>query len=437
MEELQGVSEVPENPIQEIDLSLFKTRPGMDPYAIPLEDYNVANPELYKYDAWRPFFKRLRDEAPVHYCADSYWGPYWSISSFEDIQYVDSNHELFSSEPNITIGDVTPDFEVNPGFIAKDPPIHDLHRATVQSVVAPQNLMKMEPLIRERVIDILDHLPVGEPFNWVQLVSRELTTRMLATLFDFPFEDRNKLTFWSDVATSGPLTGGSMGQISEMDRRKHLMECLQTFTGLWNQRVNKEPSAHLDLVTMLAQGEHTRNMTPLEYLGTLILLIVGGNDTTRNSLSGGVVALNQNPGEYDKLRNDPSLIPNMVSEIIRWQTPLAHMRRTVKQDTEVKGQKMKAGDKVVMWYLSGNRDDKVIERADDFWIDRPRARHHMAFGFGIHRCMGNRLAEMQLRIAWEEILKRFHTVEVVEEPVRVLSNFVRGFETVMVKVHPH
>ena len=186
---------------------------------------------------------------------------------------------------------------------------------------------------------------------------------------------------------------------------------------------------------MLAHGKDTQNMPPMEFLGNLILLIVGGNDTTRNSISGGVWFLNQHPGEYEKLRNDASLIPNMVSEIIRYQTPLAYMRRTANQDIEFRGKQLKAGDKIAMWYVSGNRDPEVIDKPDEFIIDRPKARHHLSFGFGVHRCMGNRLAEMQLRVLWEEIMQRFRMVEVVGEPSRVQSSFVRGYEELPVVVH--
>jgi len=281
---------------------------------------------------------------------------------------------------------------------------------------------------------ILDDLPAGETFNWVDRVSIELTTQMLATLFDFPFEDRRLLTHWSDVAIATPELTGS-NAITEEQRRIEMGQCLDYFTRLWKEREDKPQS--FDLLSMLIHGDSTKDMInrPMEFLGTLLLLIIGGNDTTRNSISGGIVALNQNPDQYDKLRNNPALIPSMVSEIIRWQTPLSHMRRTAKHDTELGGKTIRKGDRVVMWYLSGNRDEDVIDRADDFVIDRPNARHHLSFGFGIHRCMGNRLAEMQLRIVWEEILKRFETVEVVGEPVRVRSNFVRGIAELPVRLH--
>ena len=393
-----------------------------DAYSMPLEDLNPAQAELFENDTMWPYFERLRKEAPVHYCRTSEeFGPYWSLSKYEDIKAVDMNDAAFSSEGAITIDDPDEDFQL-PMFIAMDPPKHDAQRKVVSPVVGPRNLALLEPIIRQRVCAILDSLPLGETFNWVDKVSIELTTQMLATLFDFPWEDRRKLTRWSDVATANEESGLIE---SEEQRQQELLECLAYFTELWNERINKEPGN--DLISMLAHGESTRNMDPMEYLGNLVLLIVGGNDTTRNSLSGGLLALNQNPDQMTRLREDPSIIPNMVSEIIRWQTPLAHMRRTALEDSVVNGQQIKKGDKVVMWYVSGNRDEDKFENANDFVIDRPNARQHIAFGFGLHRCMGNRVAEMQLRIAWEEILNRFSKLELVGEPVRVRSSFVKGY----------
>ncbi len=400
-----------------------------DPASADLSTLDIANPFLFEADAQGAWFKRMRDETPVHYCPDSVYGPYWSVTRYDDIMAVDINHEVFSSEPSITIREPLDDFPL-PMFIAMDRPKHDEQRAVVSPVTGAENLRHFEPIIRERTIEVLEGLPVGESFNWVDRVSIELTTRMLATLFDFPFDERRKLTRWSDVATALP------GDIieSEEQRREEMIECLTYFTELWNQRVNEPPARNL--ISMLAHGEATRNMSPEEYLGNLLLLIVGGNDTTRSTMTASVLALHNNPAEYRKVVEDPSLIDTMVQETIRWQTPLAHMRRRAKEDIELGGQQIREGDKVVMWYVSGNRDERFFDNPDDFIIGRENARKHLAFGFGIHRCMGNRLAELQLRVLWEEILKRFDRIEVVGEPKRTLSVFVHGFTELPVRVHP-
>jgi cytochrome P450 len=416
-----------------------KGQAGADPYSIPLDQIDVADAELFETDTLWGYFERLRKEDPVHYCSDSEFGPYWSITKFDDIVTVEKQPEIYSSEPTIVIADPDPEFPLAAGFITMDGARHLAHRKTVQPVAAPRNLTRLEPLIRERVCEILDALPVGETFDWVDRVSIELTTGMLATMFDFPWEERRKLTYWSDIATASDVQLAQLGKTAE-DRQTILLECLDYFANLWKQRADKPQDGELDFVSALANSAATRDLapdvSPLEYLGTLILLIVGGNDTTRNSISGGVLALNEYPAEYEKLRNDPSLIPNMVNEIIRWQTPLAHMRRTATQDTELGGKKIKKGDRVVMWYVSANRDETVIPRANEFLIDRANSKQHLSFGWGVHFCMGSRLAEMQLRVLWEEIMKRFRLVEVVGEPVRVRSPFVKGFAELPVRVHP-
>ena len=405
-------------------------------YDVPLKDIDVSDGLLFQAQEHFEYFERLRKEDPVHYCENSEFGAYWSITKFNDIVAVDTNHKAFSSDKTINIFDPDPEF-VLPMFIAMDQPKHDVQRKAVVSAVAPVNLAKLESLIRTRVCEILDSLPVGETFDWVDRVSIELTTQMLATLFDFPWEDRRKLTHWSDVATARPdevRPDGSL--VADEDRKRELLECLEYFTKLWSSR--DENYEGTDFISLLATNPDTKQMSsdPMEFLGNLILLIVGGNDTTRNSISGGVLALNQNPKEYDKLRANPAVIPNMVSEIIRWVTPLGHMRRTALEDVELGGKLIKKGDRVIMWYISGNRDEEVIENANQFIIDRDKARHHLSFGFGIHRCMGNRVGEMQLRILWEEILKRFEKVEVIGKPERMDSNFVMGITEMQVMLHP-
>ena len=408
-------------------VSPLQAKAREDAYRQPLETLNPAQPDLFQQDAMWPLFERLRKEDPVHFTPASDYGPYWSITKYNDIMAVDTNHQVFSSEPSITIVDPVLAQGPLPMFIAMDPPKHDVQRKTVTPAVSPMNLERLAPLIRERAAGILDALPIGETFDWVDKVSMELTAMTLATLFDIPQKDRRKLTYWSDVVTAVP----GHGLIDSLEQKLAIfMEYHAYFTDIWNQRVNAPPGN--DLISMLAHGPATRNMEPREYFGNVVLLTVGGNDTTRNTISGSILALNQNPDQYRKLRENPDLIPSMVSETIRWQTPLAHMRRNAKQDIVFQGKKIREGDKVVMWYVSGNRDDEVIERPNDYIIDRERHRQHLSFGFGIHRCVGNRLAELQLQIIWEEILKRFPEIEVVGEPKRVFSTFVKGYESLPV-----
>ena len=410
---------------------------------LPLERFDVANRDLYATDTILPYFERLRRESPIHYCPESEDGPFWSITRYDDIKQIELDWQHFSSEPSIVLFQARDEndqliddtIERVPSFIAMDPPKHTAQRKAVRPAVAPKAVRTMEDTIRERAAKVLDSLPVGEDFDWVQNVSIELTTQMLATLFAFPFEERRKLTRWSDVAVASP----GDGIIDSWEQRTwELTECLQTFLDLWDERAAAEP-AH-DLLSMLAHAQDpetaSMNTRPLELLGNMILLIVGGNDTTRNSMTGGVYALNQYPDEYDKLRADPGLIPNMVSEIIRWQTPLAHMRRTAKPGAEFGGQQFNEGDKIVLWYLSANRDEEVFEDGDRFRIDRKNAPDHLSFGTGIHYCVGAHLGRMQLQVLWEEIMKRFSKVEVTGEPTRIRSNFVRGYAHLPVRLHP-
>ena len=401
-----------------------------------LADVNPANPKLFSEERILPLFEQMRAEQPVHYCKDSAYGPFWSVTRHADIMAVDKNHQEFSSDAifggimidDDIVGDPDGDFFVK-SFITMDPPEHGPQRKAVSKIAAPTSLSSFEGLIRERTQGLLDKLPVGEEFDWVESVSVELTTMMLATLFDFPFEDRQKLTRWSDVTTAeadSPIVGSQEQRISE------LMECLAYFKRLKQER--KDGPANFDLVTMLAQDSVTADQPDTHFLGNLMLLIVGGNDTTRNTMSASINAFHKFPEQLDILKARPELLDNMISEVVRWQTPLSHMRRTAMVDTHIGDQRIKKGDKVVMWYYSGNRDESVFDNSDELDITRQNSRNSLSFGFGLHRCLGMRLAEMQMRVLWQEILKRWQLIEIVGEVERVESNFVNGYSKMPVRI---
>lgn len=402
----------------------------MNPTA--LDRIDIADPALYESDAWRPLFRRLRAEAPVHYCPDSPYGPYWSVSTHGLIMKTALDHKSFSNRADlggIQIADIAPNLD-RPAFISMDPPEHTMRRKAVAPIANPSSVKEFEALIRERTILVLEGLPKSEPFDWVEHVSKDLTAMMLATMFAFPQERRHELMYWSDVATAN-LNAAKPLVNSEAERYAVLQEMADAFIPFWEARA--EGNGGFDLITMLANSEATKDMDRAELIGTLFLLIVGGNDTTRNSMSGGVIALHENPDQLTLVKQNRDLIPSMVSEIIRLQTPVIHMRRTALADTEIAGRSIREGDKVVLWYVSGNRDENVFEDADTFRVDRPNARRHLSFGAGVHRCVGDRLAELQLRVLWEEILDREMLFEVAAPPVRLYSNFIRGFSSVPVR----
>ena len=412
-----------------------KGRNAPGAYDVPIEEVNPLNAHLFLEDRWQEHFARLRAEDPVHFNELETSGRYWSITKYDDVRAVDGDWETYSSASGITLGlsvekmqeEALPQ-QLTP-FIAMDPPTHTEQRKTVRGVSAPSNLRNIEPMIRERTAALLDSLPEDEAFDWVDTVSIELTTLMLATLFDFPMEDRRKLTRWSDIVFAIPGPGGVVE--TQQQKIDELFECVAYFEKLWDERRGQ---AGFDLVTMLANGEHTKDMSAFEHLGNLLLLIVGGNDTTRNTMTGSVYGLHKFPENFEKLKADPSLIEKFVPEVIRWQTPLAYMRRTATKDTVLNGKEIKKDDQLLMWYISANMDEDVFENPEILNIDRENADRQLSFGYGIHFCMGSRVAELQLRVLWEEMLKRFETIEVLAEPERVFSSFVHGYASMPVKV---
>ena len=395
-----------------------------------VDPFDVSRAELYVQDTWRKPFAALRRDDPIHFTPDSEFGPYWSITTYKPIVHIESLPELFSSEVGgITISNFAEDAVKMPMFIARDRPVHTGQRRTVAPAFTPSEMVRMTGDIRHRTAEILDGLPWGEEFDWVDRVAIELTTQMLAILFDFPWEDRRKLTYWSDIAGDVEV---SKSAEKRDERLKVLYECGAYFQGLWNAKLDKEPTP--DLISMMLHSDAMAHMDHNEFIGNLILLIVGGNDTTRNTMSGLAYALDKYPDQRARLEADAGLIPNVVSEIIRWQTPLAHMRRTATQDYDLDGRTIRAGDKVVLWYLSANRDETMFDDGESFRVERENARRHLAFGHGIHRCVGARLAELQVGVLMEEMAKRRMRVNVLAEPERVAQCFVHGYRKMRVEL---
>ena len=412
--------------INEVKSTSSPTRPD------PLD---VSRAELYAEDTWREPFRQLRAEAPIYRCKDSKFGDYWSVSTYQHIMDIEALPQIFSSSweyGGITIAFDTYDLledEVRlPMFIAMDPPRHTEQRRTVAPAFGPSQVAAMKADVQQRTAEVLDSLPIGTPFDWVEKVSVELPTGMLARMFDFPWEERHKLTYWSDL-------GGDVELVREPGglalRNAAMNEMGQAFAQLWQE---KAANPGQDLISVMMQSDAMKEMSPEEFIGNLILLIVGGNDTTRNSMSAIAYGLHKFPEERAKLEADPSLIPNAVQELIRWQTPLSHTRRTVQEDTVFEGVPMKKGDKVVLWYISANHDETVFEDPDTLKIDRPNARRHLSFGCGIHRCVGARIAEVQLHTLLEEMSKRRLRVNVVEEPERISACWVHGYSKMMVSL---
>jgi cytochrome P450 len=408
----------------------------MDKDRITLETLDISDQDRFEANTYHPLFKRLRHEDPVHHCISERFGSYWSITRYKDILEIEKNHRDFSSDAKhggVTIKDH--DFEdvldIGSSFITMDRPRHTAHRGAVAPLFRPVNIQNLEPEIRKIVLEILQDLPLAEEFDWVDKVANLLPIRVLALLFGVPEKHSRKLLRWSNlfVGTDDPDVVESRSKAGE-----ELAQFVDYFLAMRTSRSGTAPGG--DLISLLVHGAATRDMSEDDFISTMILLLIGGNDTTRNTISGGLWALTQNPEQYALLRRKPDLVPAATDEMIRWVTPIHHMRRTATCDTELRGKRIRAGDKLVLWYVSGNRDEEVFQAADQFRVAR-KGPKHLAFGAGIHYCIGSRIAQMQLRILWEELLERFPPIEATAEPARLWSNFINGIKTLPVRFLPH
>jgi cytochrome P450 len=401
---------------------------------LPLDQIDMTRSDYFKDESARTLFTRLRVAAPIHYRADSQFGAFWSITTHQHIQEILSLPLLYSSASEnggVSIMDAETTGVGDDGamemFIMTDPPKHAPKRRVVAPAFTPSEMLRLSADIRQRTAEKLDSLPRGETFDWTKDVAVSLTTDMLAILFDFPWEDRHRLPVWSDAVTSI-----EMMKNDPQGRQALLFEMAMKFFSLWQERVAAAPGP--DLLSRMIHSDALSKMDQKEFIGNMALLVVGGNDTTRNSMSALIDVMNRFPQEWEKIKADRSLIPGAANELIRWYSPVVHVRRTVMEDHEFHGFKFSKGDKVVTWLISGNRDETVFEDADHFIADRSNARRHIAFGHGIHRCVGARLAELQLQTLMEEMADRDMRVELAGEIVREGHILVNAINSVPVRI---
>jgi len=413
---------------------------------------SLSYPETFQ-DLAKPhaIFTQFRREEPVAWCPEPWNGPgFWSITKYDDIHAISKLPQIFSSDARL--GGITlPDpvmiatrqgmtleqlmqrdsnfqqFEGGRSMIMMDPPEHVQHRRMVAPGFTPQRLDALTPKIRARARDILDGLRDQTEYEFISKVAAELPVQMLAELFGVPQEDRHKLFQWSNI-----IIGGDDPDIAIS--REHVNQAFMDLAvyamGLYAAR--KENPGD-DLITMLVNTQvGGEPMSIADYLSAFILLVVAGNETTRNSISGGTLALSQFPAEKKKLLDDPSLIPGAVDEIIRWVHPVIYMRRTALEDYTLRGVTIKKGDKLALWYMSGNRDEEKWADPFTFNVTRNGPRH-LSFGYGQHLCIGWRLAEIQLTVLLEEMLARFPDIEVTGGITKMRTNFLNSIKTMQVR----
>ena len=398
----------------------------------PLSPIDVSQNALYVENSWREPFAQLRADMPLSWREESPFGSYWSAVTHDLISEVELRHDVFSSRwdlGNITIAEAV-NGEGFPNFIAQDPPIHTAQRRVIAPAFSPSQMLGLVAQVKARTTAIMDDLPVGETFDWVERVSIPQTLGMLCILFDMPFAEWRDIKRWSDWASG--VSADNLTDEYRMEFLVQMTEMLGRFDRELEDRRTKPATD--DLLSRMVHSEAMGHMEPMERIANIALLIVGGNDTTRNSMSALVEAFDRYPAELARLRADPSLIPNAAQEIVRWQSPVTHMRRTALEDTELGGQTIRKGEKVVMWYISANRDESVFPDAERFDVGRSNARRHLGFGHGIHRCVGAKLAEAQLASLIEEIVSRNIRVQPQGEPTRLASPFLHGFTAMPVQI---
>ena len=391
---------------------------------------DLAAADLFHDDRHLPVFEALRSTHPL-YRQDAHprFGSFWNVTRYNDILQIDLDDASFTAEDSFVLEDMDEQFPL-PMFLAMDDPRHSELRDPVKPFFSQASMNRMRESIRQEVCTVLDALPCDETFDWVEQVSIALTSRILARMFDYPMEERDDLIRWSHMVLCTTPEGGTIAPEDPM-RQQALLECLDVFSRL---RKSRDAGGGDDLLSLLVQSGAGARLKPSEFLGNILMLIVAGNDTTRNSISAGASTFARHPEVFARLAEDPEVLRGSVLEILRLQSPIAYIRRRARVPYVLHGRVIQPGEKVLLWYASGNMDPTVFPDPERFDPARPNAFKMMAFGFGKHRCLGARLAELQLSLVWQEAAKRFSAIELAGPPVQVASSFIKGYASMPVRL---
>ncbi|ABG03998.1 cytochrome P450 [Rubrobacter xylanophilus DSM 9941] len=404
---------------------------------VPLEEIDLSDPDAFVERVPHEWFRTLRREAPVFFNPEPDGPGFWVVSRYEDIREVHRRWDIYSSEIGGTsLEDLEPDqIEARKSMIDLDPPRHDEIRRLIRGRFSPRAVKEWEDQVREvarRVIE--EALPKGE-FDFVREISSEIPMQIFADILGVPQEERRYI-----IEIGDHLLGNQDPEFARPpEKPEHRLLPFSSPAALELFRIGRALAAERrrnprdDIITQMAFG----GLTQREFDVNFVLLATAGNETTRHTITHGLLALIENPDQLERLRRDPSLYPSAAEEMLRWATPVHHFRRTTTRETELAGTRIPAGAKVTTWFTSGNRDETVFERADAFDVGREPSRHrgHMTFGpGGKHFCLGAHLARMEVRVTFEELIPRLRSVELAGPVDRLRSNFFNGIKRMPVRV---
>jgi cytochrome P450 len=401
-------------------------RPIRHPFGVDL-----SSPDSFVGGVPHDTFRRLRREAPVFWHEDGYGERgFWVLTRYDDVWNVSLDQKTFSSARGTAL---LPDFPEDQMaaqrelMLNMDPPRHTRYRRLVNAAFSPKVLRKAEEDIRARAREIVDAVVARGRCDFVTEVAAELPLQVIVDMLGVPQEDRHKFFEWSNT-----MVGADDPEYA-VDDMVAQMSMMQLFAYANELAVDRARRRRDDLTSLLLEAEvDGEKLSEAEYDSFVMLLAVAGNETTRNLISGAMLALIEHPEQYRRLLDDPSLLPTAVEEFLRWVSPVMHFKRTAMRDLEIRGTSIREGDRVTIWYGAANRDEEKFEHADRFDVGRT-PNDHLAFGIGPHFCLGSHLARLEIRIMFEEVLRRMRNIELDGPVARLRSNFIAGIKHMPVR----